>query len=184
MLQQYNTQMGVGVVGNTVVITFSTDDETMETDLDYDTVYPYNGQKNVNIGFYGFEDPNPLEQFKLKMSGSIISVSPGLLNKAVTLTVKDSSGASIPMYHDTRSGFYHFYPKYELAYGEMYTATMSYTPYIIVAPSRKKTWSFTTVAKPKSNLSKNESHLKINGKYVPVKVTLKLEQMSYNIHHS
>lgn len=180
ILQQYNTQMGVAQVGMTTVITFSTDDATMNKVLDHDTVYPYNGQKNVNIGFYGFEDPNPLEQFKIKLSGSIISASLGLLNRDVTLTVKDSSGASIPMYGDSDNGFYHFYPKYELAYGETYTATLSYTPYLVVAPSRKKTWSFTTVAKPKSSLSKDESHLKINGKYVPVKVTRTLEQMSYN----
>lgn len=162
------TEMGVGVSGKNVVINLLVDYSNIDELEEKEYVYPYNNQKNVGIGFYGFEDPNPLEQFNVKRSGQIISVQ-GSSSKFVMASLTDSKGADVPFYSEAYGGGdWFFYPKQELAYGETYTVNVSYTK-SYDNKLRNKKWKFTTVKKPTVKLVTGENHLKVNGKYISVK---------------
>lgn len=142
-------------------------------------VYPYDGQRGVPIGFYGFEVPNPLEQFNLEKSGYFITYAGVAQEKTdVTASLRDSQGVSLEIYKlkqelgDTNA--WHIIPKQELGYGETYTVTVEQT-----------TWSFTTVenpAKPSTTEQKgnpvktdppkkfalNDVGIRVNGTYIDV----------------
>ncbi|MDZ5472686.1 stalk domain-containing protein [Bacillus sp. 31A1R] len=161
--------IGFGIDKNYVTILITDLNESL-----YEPVfYPYDKQTNVGVGFYGNEIPNPLDQFKVKKSGYIISYNPG--DPGVTgakIKIRDSIGTNIPFHleggEDSLTWF--IFPKYELAFGETYTVTVEYMaedddwkPIKIT-----KTWSFTTKDKPKYSFSSGEANIKINGKYISV----------------
>ncbi|WP_082927282.1 stalk domain-containing protein [Paenibacillus oryzisoli] len=148
-------------------------------------VYPYDGQRGVPIGFYGFEIPNPLEQFNLEKSGYFITYAGVAQEKSdVTASMIDSQGVSVEIYKlkqelgDTNA--WHIIPKQELAYGQTYTVTVEQT-----------TWSFTTVenpAKPSTTEQKgnpvktdppkkftqNDVGIRVNGTYIDVSPKAKI----------
>ena len=99
--------------------------------------YPYENQSGVDIGFYGFEEPNPLEQFNIEKSGYVISFLPdGDWVDDHIATIKDSKGNNVPFYEED-FGLLYLFPKSELKYNEKYTVTVKYN-------GKSKTWSFTT----------------------------------------
>ncbi|WP_436236188.1 stalk domain-containing protein [Paenibacillus sp. LjRoot153] len=147
-------------------------------------VYPYDGQTGVPIGFYGFEIPNPLEQFNLEKSGYFITYAGVAQNKTdVTASLMNSQDEPIEIYKlkqelgDTNA--WHIIPKHELAYGETYKVTVE-----------NKAWSFTTVENPaepsteqKGNPVKtdppkkfthNDVGIRINGTYIDVSPKAKI----------
>jgi uncharacterized protein YkwD len=147
-------------------------------------VYPYDGQTGVPIGFYGFEIPNPLEQFDLEKSGYFITYAGVAQDKTdVTASLMNSQDESIEIYKlkqelgDTNA--WHIIPKYELAYGETYTVTVE-----------NKSWSFTTIENPaepsmeqkgdpvKTDPPKKYMHndvgIRINGTYINVSPKAKI----------
>lgn len=137
LLEHRNESIGIGVVGRNITVNFGRNKTKP-------TVYPYNGQKDVGIGFYGFENPNPLTQFGISKSGYIISFSSEnlgyYLDSLETVIIKDSSGKNVPHFYE-RAGAHYFFPKEELKYNETYTVSIDYA-------DRNKTWSFTTKSKP------------------------------------
>ncbi|SFM42353.1 Cysteine-rich secretory protein family protein [Paenibacillus sp. 1_12] len=136
------SELGVGVSGNHVVLVYSAMNNTSDT-----SVYPYDGQKDVPLGFYGFEDPNPLTQFGVSKSGYIISASvPYVIDtKKVDATIKDSKGEVIPYYSQFKLQWFLF-PKTELKPNETYTVSLNYVVKNGPDEGKKinKTWSFTT----------------------------------------
>ncbi|CAN7535827.1 stalk domain-containing protein [Paenibacillus sp. LjRoot56] len=147
-------------------------------------VYPYDGQTGVPIGFYGFEIPNPLEQFDLEKSGYFITYAGVAQDKSdVTASLTNSQDEPVEIYKlkqelgDTNA--WHIIPKYELAYGETYTVTVE-----------NNSWSFTTVENPaapstehkgnpvKSDQPKkftsNDVGIRINGTYIDVSPKAKI----------
>lgn len=89
--------IGVSLVGKTLVINFG--GPTKQTGI---SVYPYDGQTNVTTVFTGFERPNPLEKFGVSKTGFVISFKTsdfvGYREKTTNITVKDSSGKSLPYF--------------------------------------------------------------------------------------
>lgn len=147
-------------------------------------VYPYDGQTGVPVGFYGFEIPNPLEQFDLEKSGYFITYAGVAQDKPdVTASLTNSQGEPIEIYKlkqelgDTNA--WHIIPKYELAYGETYTVTVEHT-----------SWSFTTVENPAvpstehngnpvktdppKKFTSNDVGIRINGTYIDVSPKAKI----------
>lgn len=142
------TEVGVAIVGGTVVIESYSSDETIEKDV----AYPYNGQTNVGVGFYGMENPNPLAKYGISQSGFIISYSQNylMMDNLDYFTLKDSKGVAVPTFQENDFGTWFFYPKTVLKSGEKYTASISYTGtgYSETGDEYQKkiskTWSFTT----------------------------------------
>ncbi|RDU37105.1 hypothetical protein DRW41_10505 [Neobacillus piezotolerans] len=136
---------GSSYVLNTAGYTFEDDYYASEA-----SVYPYDGQKDVEIGFYGFENPNPIAPFGVAKTGYIISYyTPGKQwAEGMTLTLKDPKGTILPVFQETNAvGDSYFFPKQELKYNTTYTATVSYFDGN-AEENRSKTWSFTTKADP------------------------------------
>ncbi|MCM3714102.1 S-layer homology domain-containing protein [Alkalihalobacillus oceani] len=110
--------------------------------------YPYDGQTNVGIGFYGDEVPNPLEQFNLRVSGFVISYEPpmdfyiDLDTYKVTLT--DSQGNNVPLLEEKSPiGTSFFFPTELLKYNEKYTVNVTYEDEF-EGKQGSSQWSFTT----------------------------------------
>jgi hypothetical protein len=167
------TDIGVAVSGNTIVIDLSFDDKQPSL-YDGTNVYPYNNMTNVPIGFYGFENPNPITKFKVPRTGSIISYYNFWEPENIKAIITDSKGVQLPFYSENYSGLWFFYPKSELTYGEKYTVSVSFYNEFDVKKETTK-WSFTTESKPTTTLGKEESNLEINGRYVSTKLYRFLE---------
>lgn len=170
-----SSRVGIGQKGLAFVINFISSENGGDSDFEKDYVYPYNGMKNSPIGFYGFENPNPLEQFNAEESGYIISFTG--FAKDVIFDLKDSKGTIIPYYSEVYGDNIFFYPKVEFSYNEEYTASINYTN-TLTEKVKTKTWSFTTRKDyyDKSDLWTNEAYLNINGKEAPTIV----EENNYN----
>ncbi|SFK75592.1 Uncharacterized conserved protein YkwD, contains CAP (CSP/antigen 5/PR1) domain [Paenibacillus sp. 1_12] len=140
------SEIGVGISGKNINFLYV----AQNTEVVH-SVYPYDGQTGVGVGFYGFEDPNPLTQFGLTKSGYIISFSPDYVPriKELKATIKNSKGESIPYFTEWKSQWFLF-PKTELAYNETYTISVNYVPELGADEGKtlNKTWSFTTMAEP------------------------------------
>ena len=165
------TQIGVSNLSTAcyVIDTYTPTSYSVNSNSSIDGVYPYNGQKNVPILFFGdTEVPDPIAQFNLSMTGYPISYLPpaDLLVEGSTnmhFLLEDSNGNSVPCIEDrvdAGDGII-FFPKSKLHYNEKYTASLSYrvkdTYYSNSAGkiiskwvSVSKTWSFTTMANPEA----------------------------------
>ncbi|MEK4406166.1 CAP domain-containing protein [Sporosarcina sp. FSL K6-6792] len=142
LLSSIATDVGIGRDGRVVTITGHTEN----SDGYKEVVYPYNGQKNVGIGFYGVETPNPLKQFNVEKSGFIIMMTPERSNQpTLKAKINDSKGNNVPYFIEKSESIY-FFPKQELKYDETYTVSVDYDDWDKRA---NKTWSFTTMKEPK-----------------------------------
>ena len=119
-----------------------------------EVAYPYDGQKNVGVDYYGKEEINPLKQFGIEKSGYVISYAPApefwLDTDKTVFTLVDSKGTDVPVYKEEHwEGTNFYFPKEPLKYNETYTASISYED--DYGKKGSKTWSFTTKAysKPK-----------------------------------
>ncbi|MED4974254.1 MULTISPECIES: CAP domain-containing protein [Geobacillus thermoleovorans group] len=136
--------VGVAINNGIVVLVYAYSADSQNNEI---SIYPYDGQKDVPIGFYGFENPNPLEKFKVSKSGYIISFSaPSVYTENIDVKITDSKGNSLPFFLENGWGIWFIYPKNELAYGEKYIVSVNYKDDLEEnAPIQNKTWSFTTV---------------------------------------
>ncbi|NGZ75112.1 CAP domain-containing protein [Saccharibacillus alkalitolerans] len=107
------------------------------------TVYPYDGMKEANIGFYGFEIPNPLDRIGVEHSGGIISALSGQKIESFQASITDSKGQDVPFYNELQYDTLYLYPKEVLDGYSLYTVNLDYTVRDESQP-RHKTWSFTT----------------------------------------
>ncbi|KAI7282667.1 hypothetical protein KC345_g3369 [Hortaea werneckii] len=108
------------------------------------SVYPYDGQTGVPVGFYGLEIPNPLDQFGAEYSGYIISAAADKPIVSHQATITDESGKAIT-YHEELDGKYtlFLYPKSVLEGYHKYTVSLQYQ--VEGSPETlSKIWSFTT----------------------------------------
>lgn len=147
-------EIGVAISGGIVVIEYSSGEVVSGSPNSVEYMYPYNGQTNVDIGFYGNEVPNPLASYGLSKSGFILTYSaPGeVAFDSTTAKLVNSKGVEIPVIIDGIMGTLHIIPKTELAYNEKYTVTVSYKgsdrSQDWKEVSGTRTWSFTTKPNP------------------------------------
>jgi len=123
-------------------------------------VYPYPGQKDTAIGFYGFETPNPLAGSGLTDSGTPISIifkpdehrrTDNIRNVSVKLYQEGGENIPIALSLNQNNcpdpvmaqGEYLFFPAAELDTNTTYTVKLTYTDN---GRAKSKTWSFTTRA--------------------------------------
>ncbi|WP_316570723.1 CAP domain-containing protein [Neobacillus sp. YIM B06451] len=144
------TEVGMAINDGNVVVQFLTNGDEMD-----DAAYPYDGMTDVELSFIGAsERPNPLEQFKIKKSGYIISYTlPSAISvDNYTVKVTNSKGEEIPVFTEHKKSIFIF-PKYELAPSETYTVHIDYDGLHLIIPkgsldfpkmNGSKTWSFTT----------------------------------------
>jgi uncharacterized protein YkwD len=173
------TYLGIGIVGNKVVMELASDTGYYSNSV----VYPYDGQKDAPALFAGFENPNPLEQFGIKTSGTPIYYSPEYFVDELEAVIKNSKGENVPFFKEKFLTGWFFYTKKPMTPGETYTVTTNSTPTFGEGVGIKltKTWSFTTAGgsdttKPEptkppvqaTKYSSNNIGIKINGKYVDV----------------
>ena len=151
LLTTNKAEIGLGMAGKQVVIDIGKEYHRENVEV----AYPYDGQKNVGIDYYGKEEVNPLKQFGIKKSGYVISYAPAaefwLDTDKIVFTLVDSKGTDVPVYKEEHwDGTNFYFPKETLKYNETYTASISYEDQDHVRKG-SKTWSFTTKAysKPK-----------------------------------
>ncbi len=136
-------EVGIGLAGGTAVIDAAGSGKKLPIDGGV-AVYPYDQQTGVPVGFYGFENPNPLEQFNVKFSGSIISAvtQKALISHKVVIT--DERGTEISYNEEVYGKNVLFlYPTSILKGYHKYTVSLEYQ---IEGSSdtKNKVWSFTT----------------------------------------
>lgn len=115
--------------------------------------YPYNGQTDVEIGYYGTEDPDPLRFTGLSKSGIISTFTPSNYYYAGSekVTMVDSKGTKVPLILDSAGiGSLRIIPKSILEYNTTYTILASVVDEDTSRKASKKWW-FTKMEDPKSN---------------------------------
>jgi Uncharacterized protein with SCP/PR1 domains len=160
LLNPYLDRVGFAKAGDVVVINLGFL-STLDNPPFY--VYPYDGQKDVSLAFYGNEIPNPLEQFNVSKTGYVITYRPASWKDGEfeSATIKDSKGNKVDFFAEP-GAIVHLYPKKELEYGETYTVTVKYG-------NHNYTWSFTTKQRPSSSQPKeddNKIDLSLGKQYV------------------
>ncbi|WP_337035150.1 S-layer homology domain-containing protein [Paenibacillus illinoisensis] len=99
--------------------------------------------KGADVGFYGNENPNPLDLFDVEHSGGIISASAGFAIDSFEASIVDSQGKDVPYYSELQGDTVFLYPKEVLDGYSVYTVKLDYTLYK-ESQVRSKSWSFTT----------------------------------------
>lgn len=137
-------KIGIGLVDGTAVVDLVSEYQGASqpsTDL---IVYPYDGMTGSVVGFYGHEIPNPLQQFGIDFSGTIISATSNEKILSYNAVIKDENGRVIPFFHELYANKKIFlYPKEILQGYHTYKVSLD----AVLADSGKKvnrTWSFTT----------------------------------------
>ncbi|OKP92731.1 CAP domain-containing protein [Paenibacillus sp. P32E] len=137
------TEIGIGLVNGTAVLDAGGPGKTQPVAGGI-SVYPYDQQTNVPVGFYGSEIPNPLEQFEAKYSGYIISAATdkNMISHQTVLT--DEKGTEVPYYEEFKDDNTLFiYPKSVLKGNHKYTVSLEYQVEGSL-DTQTKVWSFTT----------------------------------------
>lgn len=134
--------VGFGLVDGTVVGDFKA---SRNPDKVKDViVYPYEGMNDASIGFYGNEIPNPLAQFRVDYSGSIISATASSKISLVQAKITDEFGNDIGFYYEEHYGDnLYLYPREILEGYTTYHVSITYFTEDQPEP-RSKTWSFRT----------------------------------------
>lgn len=144
--------IGFGYSKGGVVVTNSVDSGEFLDNAPFIN-YPYNGQTNVDIAYYGDENPDPLKGTGLEKSGIISTFTPSnyyyLGSEKATMT--DSKGNKVPVLLESGGiGTLLIIPKTILEYNTTYTVSAS----VVDEDTGRKasrTWSFTTIEDPKLN---------------------------------
>ncbi|MEI4463765.1 CAP domain-containing protein [Exiguobacterium indicum] len=141
--------IGFGYSKGGVVVTNAIINDDYDSDVFLN--YPYNGQTDVDIAYYGDEDPDPLKGTGLERSGIISSFYPSnyYYLGSEKATMVDSKGTKIPLVLETGGiGTLLIIPKILLDYNTTYTVSAS----VVDEDTGRKasrTWSFTTKEDPK-----------------------------------
>ncbi|MBY9079208.1 S-layer homology domain-containing protein [Paenibacillus sp. HN-1] len=136
------TEIGIAIVGGTAVLDAGGPGESQQAKVGI-TVYPYDQQTNVPVGFYGGEIPDPLSQFAIEHSGYIISAHTDKDLTSHTAKITDETGTEIPYYEEVKGDDLYIFPKPILKGNHRYTVSLEYQVEGS-ADSLKKVWSFTT----------------------------------------
>ncbi|SLK16166.1 MULTISPECIES: CAP domain-containing protein [unclassified Paenibacillus] len=134
-------------------------------------VYPYDGMKGADVGFYGFEKPNPLVRFGVEHSGGIISAAAGFAIDSFEASIMDSKGQEVPYNSELQGDTVFLYPKDVLDGYSVYTVKLNYTLYK-ETQLHNKTWSFTTgKGRTMQGLSAQYDELVLNpGNKLPIQI--------------
>ncbi|WP_236412980.1 CAP domain-containing protein [Paenibacillus sp. JJ-223] len=141
ILDDRYTSVGIGLQGGTAVMNPAY--VNYQINGPEAKVYRYDGMKGADVGFYGFEIPNPLDRFGVEHSGSIISASAGLAIDSFEASIVDSQGQDVPYYSELQGNTVFLFPKDVLDGYNVYTVKLDYRLYK-ESQLRSKTWSFTT----------------------------------------
>ncbi|MEW4425888.1 CAP domain-containing protein [Paenibacillus pabuli] len=135
-------------------------------------VYPYDGMKGADVGFYGNEIPNPLVRFGVEHSGGIISATAGFAIDSFEANIVDSQGQEVPYNSELQGDTVFLYPKDVLDGYSVYTVKLDYTLYK-ESQLRSKTWSFMTgKGRTIRGLSAQYDELVLNpGSKLPIQIT-------------
>jgi len=151
ILSPLTEYVGFGYSKGGVVVTNALDNNDFSDSLIYN--YPYNGQTNVEVGYYGNETPDPLRFTGLSKSGIISTFTPSNYYYAGSekVTMVDSRGTKVPVILDSAGiGSLRIIPKSILEYNTTYTISASVVDEDTGRKASKK-WSFTTMEDPKLN---------------------------------
>ncbi|OAB27455.1 hypothetical protein PMSD_23400 [Paenibacillus macquariensis subsp. defensor] len=141
ILDDQYTSVGIGLQGGTAVMNPAY--VNFQKKGPEAKVYPYDGMKGADVGFYGFEIPNPLVRFDVEHSGGIISAAAGFAIDSFEASIVDSQGQEVPYYSELQGDTVFLFPKDVLDGYSVYTVKLDYTLYK-ESQLRSKTWSFTT----------------------------------------
>ncbi|RRJ63354.1 hypothetical protein EHV15_10810 [Paenibacillus oralis] len=137
------SEIGIGLVDGTAVVNMAGSGFASAISGGI-SVYPYDGQTGVPVGFYGHEIPNPLEQFGLEHSGYIISATTETKITSYEAAIKDEDGEEVAYFEELYSQKTLFlFPKKVLKGNHTYTVTLNYRTEAS-SENQTKTWSFTT----------------------------------------
>ncbi|WP_339176900.1 CAP domain-containing protein [Paenibacillus sp. FSL R5-0701] len=127
ILDKQYTSVGIGLQNGTAVMNPAF--MKLQKDSTEARVYPYDGMKEADVGFYGFEKPNPLVRFGVEHSGGIISASAGFDIDSFEASILDSQGQDVPYYSEMQGNTMFLYPKDVLDGYSVYTVKFDYTLY-------------------------------------------------------
>lgn len=151
ILSPSSEYIGFGYSKGGVVVTNAVSGDNYDSNVFLN--YPYNGQTDVDIAYYGDEEPDPLKGTGLERSGIISTFSPSnyYYLGSEKATMVDSKGTKIPLVLETGgAGTLLIIPKILLDYNTTYTVSAS----VVDEDTGRKvsrTWSFTTKEDPKLN---------------------------------
>ncbi|WP_310831382.1 CAP domain-containing protein [Paenibacillus pedocola] len=134
------TEIGIGLAQGTTVLDAGGPGKSQQVGI---TVYPYDQQTGVPVGFYGGEIPDPLSQFAAEHSGYIISANTVKNMTSHTAVITDEKGTEIPFYEEVKGDDLYLFPKTVLKGYYGYTVSLEYQVEDS-ADTLKKVWSFTT----------------------------------------
>lgn len=136
------TEIGIGLVQGTAVLDTGGPGMSQQAQVGI-TVYPYDQQSGVPVGFYGGEVPDPLMQFAVKYSGYIISANTDKDMTSHTAVITDETGTEVPYYEEVKGDDLYLFPKPILKGNHKYTVSLKYQVEG-AADTLSKVWSFTT----------------------------------------
>lgn len=136
------TEIGIGLAQGTAVLDTGGPGMSQQIHAGI-TVYPYDQQTNVPVGFYGGEIPDPLSQFAVKHTGYIISANTDKNMTSHTALITDEKGTEIPYYDEVKGNVLYLFPKPILQGNHRYTVSLKYQIEGSV-DTLNKVWSFTT----------------------------------------
>ncbi|MDO7907468.1 CAP domain-containing protein [Paenibacillus sp. JX-17] len=137
---RYN-EVGIGLVQGTAVIDLGGPGGASPISRGI-SVYPYDHQTNVPVGFYGRENPNPLDQYGVEYSGYIISATAPTGISSYQAVIRDETSTEVPFYDELDGDTLFLYPKSVLKGHHTYTVRLSWQTQN--SDMQIKTWSFTT----------------------------------------
>lgn len=136
------TEIGIGLVGGTAVLDAGGPGKSQQVNVGI-TMYPYDQQTDVPVGFYGGEIPDPLSQFAANHSGYIISANTDKNIASHKAVITDEKGTEIPFYEEVKGDDLYLFPKAVLKGNYRYTVSLEYQEEGSVN-TLNKVWSFTT----------------------------------------
>lgn len=136
------TEIGIGLVQGTAVLDAGGPGKSQQAQVGI-TVYPYDQQTEVPVGFYGGEIPDPLMQFAAEYTGYIISAKTDKDMTSHKAVITDEKGTEIPYYIELKGDDLYIFPKPILKGNHRYTVSLEYQVEGS-ADTLKKVWSFTT----------------------------------------
>ncbi|MEK3871773.1 MULTISPECIES: CAP domain-containing protein [unclassified Paenibacillus] len=137
------SEIGIGLVDGTAVVDMAGKGfaSAISGGISF---YPYDGQTEVPVGFYGNEIPNPLDQFGAEYSGYIVSATAATKITSYEAAIKDENGEEVAYFDELYSEKTLFlFPKKVLKGNHTYTVTLNYRTEAS-SGNQTKTWSFTT----------------------------------------
>ncbi|XID95618.1 stalk domain-containing protein [Paenibacillaceae bacterium WGS1546] len=165
--------IGVGFNEWCLVVTYSL---KYPEELSGYSIYPFDGQKDVEPTFHGRENPDPLADTGIKQSGYIITHLSYEFGDIRTATLVEETGVTVPVV--IKNGFYMgtgnlnlIIPKTPLKAGTAYTVTINGKASTFTVAGEKE-------IPPPLTYSKTNVGIKLDGTFITVNPTAKVVNSS------